>query len=257
MKFRLPRDFDPAAYLTLNPDVKRSGKSAKIHYLRHGHAEGRAFRYTSEHRGVSEAARARKMDRLAPFLRTDMPFERLGLKLDFLSDELRQQTRIAETDNISANGYDGTVNALIEKHSAGLILDCGAGKRPIYHENVVNYEIVDYDSTDVIGVGEALPFADASFDAVISVAVLEHVRDPFKCAKEIIRVLKPGAIYTAAFHSCSRSTATRTTILTPRRKGFGPCLKRRWGASKSACRSQLTRFGRYRGYFGHGATTFR
>ncbi|UZE51921.1 class I SAM-dependent methyltransferase [Rhodopseudomonas sp. P2A-2r] len=192
MKFRLPRDFDPAAYLTLNPDVKRSGKSAKIHYLRHGHAEGRAFRYTSEHRGVSEAARARKMDRLAPFLRTDMPFERLGLKLDFLSDELRQQTRIAETDNISANGYDGTVNALIEKHSAGLILDCGAGKRPIYHENVVNYEIVDYDSTDVIGVGEALPFADASFDAVISVAVLEHVRDPFKCAKEIIRVLKPG-----------------------------------------------------------------
>lgn len=192
MKFTLPRDFDPVAYLTLNPDVKRLGKNAKIHYMRYGHAEGRAYRFTSGRRGVSNDARARKMERLSPFLRTDMPFERLGLKLDFLSDELRRETRIAETDNISANGYDGTVDALIEKHSAGLVLDCGAGKRPIYYENVINYEIVDYDSTDVIGVGEALPFADASFDAVISVAVLEHVRDPFKCAKEIIRVLKPG-----------------------------------------------------------------
>lgn len=191
-KLKLPADFDAAAYLALNPDVKRSGKNAKIHYLRHGHAEGRPFRYSTDHHSVSDAARSRKMERLSPFLRTDMPSERLGLKLDFLSDDLRRQTRIAETDNVSANAYDGAVNALIEKHRDGLVLDCGAGKRPSYFENVINYEIVDYDSTDVIGVGEALPFKDATFDAVISVAVLEHVRDPFKCAKEIIRVLKPG-----------------------------------------------------------------
>jgi SAM-dependent methyltransferase len=44
----------------------------------------------------------------------------------------------------------------------------------------------------VIGVGEHLPFVDDCFDAVISVAVLEHVRDPFSCANELIRVLKPG-----------------------------------------------------------------
>jgi SAM-dependent methyltransferase len=37
-----------------------------------------------------------------------------------------------------------------------------------------------------------LPFKDGSFDAVISSAVLEHVKDPFRCAQEIIRVLKPG-----------------------------------------------------------------
>jgi SAM-dependent methyltransferase len=44
----------------------------------------------------------------------------------------------------------------------------------------------------VLGVGEELPFRDASFDAVISIAVLEHVRNPFRCADEIVRVLKPG-----------------------------------------------------------------
>jgi len=81
---------------------------------------------------------------------------------------------------------------MISRHAEGLVLDCGAGLRDVYYENVVNYEIVDYDTTDVIGLGEALPFEDNVFDAVISIAVLEHVRNPFACAAEIIRVLKPG-----------------------------------------------------------------
>jgi SAM-dependent methyltransferase len=81
---------------------------------------------------------------------------------------------------------------LIEKHRDGLVLDCGAGQRDIYFDNVINYEVVAYDSTDVLGVGETLPFADNSIDAVLSLAVLEHVKDPFACANEIVRVLKPG-----------------------------------------------------------------
>jgi SAM-dependent methyltransferase len=72
------------------------------------------------------------------------------------------------------------------------VLDCGAGKRPIYFDNVVNFEIAAYETTDVRGVGEVLPFIDDAFDAVLSIAVLEHVKDPFRCAKEISRVLKPG-----------------------------------------------------------------
>ena len=105
---------------------------------------------------------------------------------------LREATRISDTGNVSSNSYDGDVLEIIEHYEDGLILDCGAGRRSVYYSNVVNYKIVDYDTTDVIGVGEALPFVDASFDAVISVAVLEHVRDPFQCAREIARVLKPG-----------------------------------------------------------------
>jgi SAM-dependent methyltransferase len=96
------------------------------------------------------------------------------------------------TAAVSAHGYDFEMQEFILKYSNGLVLDCGAGSKANYLPNVVNFEIVDYPSTDILGVGEMLPFKDNTFDGVISVAVLEHVRDPFKCAQEISRVLKPG-----------------------------------------------------------------
>jgi SAM-dependent methyltransferase len=37
-----------------------------------------------------------------------------------------------------------------------------------------------------------IPFEDETFDGVIAQAVLEHVVDPFRCVREICRVLKPG-----------------------------------------------------------------
>ena len=114
------------------------------------------------------------------------------LNIDFLTEELRQQFAIIETANVSAHGYDEEALALIAEYSKGLILDCGAGLRADYYPNVVNLEIVPYVSTDVVSVGEVLPFKSGSFDAVFSLNVLEHVRDPFMCAQEICRVLKPG-----------------------------------------------------------------
>ena len=39
-----------------------------------------------------------------------------------------------------------------------------------------------------------LPFRDGSVDAVVAQAVLEHVADPWRCAEEIHRVLKPNGI---------------------------------------------------------------
>ena len=47
--------------------------------------------------------------------------------------------------------------------------------------------------TSVIsGAGEALPFPDESYDAILSHEVLEHVQDDSLAVSEMVRVLKPG-----------------------------------------------------------------
>jgi SAM-dependent methyltransferase len=113
---------------------------------------------------------------------------------DFLPSSFRERHRIRDTSRVSAWAYDAKASELVERFSEGLILDCGSGLRPSYLPNVVNFEVVDYPTTDVLGVGQALPFVDDCFDAVFSFAVLEHVTDPFACAAEIARVLKPGGV---------------------------------------------------------------
>jgi len=189
-----PESFEENAYLDANPDVAaavRSGRlaSGRVHFDAFGEREARRQRIPN---AMIEVLRHEKLRKLEPLLRTDMPHSMRGGRPNFLSDELIAETRIVETENVSANAYDQATIDLVERHKSGLVLDCGAGRRDVYYPNVVNFEIVAYDTTDVLGVGEALPFQDSSFDAVISLAVLEHVRDPIKCASEIARVLKPG-----------------------------------------------------------------
>ncbi|OYX96892.1 MAG: hypothetical protein B7Y78_02910 [Caulobacter sp. 35-67-4] len=41
---KLPKDFDPALYLSLNPDVAAAGADARKHYLRFGMRENRRYR---------------------------------------------------------------------------------------------------------------------------------------------------------------------------------------------------------------------
>ena len=135
----------------------------------------------------------RKLSRIKPILKEGIYYTQTPLHYNFLANELRQKYNIVDTSNVSANAYDPIALSMIEKHKDALVLDCGAGKQATYYPNVVNFEIVAYDTTDVIGVGEELPFKDDSFDAVFSLNVLEHVKNPFACAAELARVMKPGA----------------------------------------------------------------
>jgi len=185
--------FDEAGYLSLNPDVAKAVASRHFgsgleHFRLYGHAEGRM---QNDCEAVA-AVRKAKLPQLRSVLRKDITHQWDGDVVNFLTDEVRAAARIVETENVSGNPYPPEVIALIESCPEGLVLDCGAGNRGTYYSNVANFEIVDYPSTDVLGVGEELPFTDGAFDGVISIAVLEHVRDPFRCASEIIRVLKPG-----------------------------------------------------------------
>jgi len=67
---------------------------------------------------------------------------------------------------------------------------------------------VNYDQ----GVGEALSYADASFDMVFCCDVLEHVRDLSQVVAEIARVLKPGGGY-FCFDTINRTRLSRLVAI--------------------------------------------
>ncbi|MBK8095937.1 MAG: methyltransferase domain-containing protein [Planctomycetes bacterium] len=92
----------------------------------------------------------------------------------------------------SQNTYGQQVLELIESHRDGLVLDLGSGSPSLGFYNVVHLDLSAYDQVDVVTDGRGLPFADATFDAILSEAVLEHVRDPDEYMTELVRVLKPG-----------------------------------------------------------------
>lgn len=88
------------------------------------------------------------------------------------------------------------------------VLDAGAGNKPYarYFRHC-RYESCDFNS-NVLGpqfhdfhcdLSEAIPQPDASYDAIISTQVLEHLRDPLQALKEFHRVLKSeGTLYLTA-----------------------------------------------------------
>ena len=83
-----------------------------------------------------------------------------------------------------------------------MVLDAGAGECPhstlFAHTNYIKLDRAigdmtwDYSRIDVQGDVCELPFRDRAFDAVVSIQVLEHIKEPHVCVAEMARVLKPG-----------------------------------------------------------------
>jgi 2-polyprenyl-6-hydroxyphenyl methylase / 3-demethylubiquinone-9 3-methyltransferase len=62
-----------------------------------------------------------------------------------------------------------------------------------------------------VGVGEALPYEDASFDAVVCVDVLEHVADLHKVLAEVARTLRPAGLF--LFDTINRNPLARLATI--------------------------------------------
>ena len=82
----------------------------------------------------------------------------------------------------------------------GKVIDVGAGSAK-YKTIILKkadaylaFDVVAGDNIDHVGDVLNMPFANESFDTVISTQVLEHVEKPWVMIKEIERILKPNGI---------------------------------------------------------------
>src|SRR5712664_1444236 len=86
------------------------------------------------------------------------------------------------------------------------VLEIGSGNHPRFASHVLCDRLID-DNTErgggivadrpiVEADAQALPFADQSFDYVICAQVLEHVEDPERMLRELMRVARRGYIET-------------------------------------------------------------
>ena len=87
------------------------------------------------------------------------------------------------------------VGEIHESNPAAKVLVIGAGDAG-FAGDVTYTDVAFGKHVTCIADAHDLPFADASFDACIACAVLEHVADPQRCVSEIVRVLSVnGFIY--------------------------------------------------------------
>lgn len=93
---------------------------------------------------------------------------------------------------------------LLSKLKPGMkVLDAGSGNREeqIFRDQILatgasltTCDAKANDGVDHVVDLHALPFGDAEFDAVLSIQVLEHIRDPDRVCAEFFRVLRPGGL---------------------------------------------------------------
>jgi SAM-dependent methyltransferase len=130
--------------------------------------------------------------------------------------------RLTRTMKRASNWVDLQWSLLVEGLEAvapmahGRMLDVGCGEKPyeaFFRPYVTDYVGVEHEATfeqtfastrsvaDVLYDGHTLPFADGSFDTVMSIQVLEHTPTPQRLVDEMGRVLADGGtlILTAPF----------------------------------------------------------
>ena len=103
--------------------------------------------------------------------------------------------------------FEAVIESSVQEFSQSLqpnsrVLDAGAGegqyKRYFTGHRYTGFDLAvgdqawDYSALDARGDLEALPFADRTFDAALSIVTLEHVRHPQQVVAEMARVLRPG-----------------------------------------------------------------
>jgi 2-polyprenyl-3-methyl-5-hydroxy-6-metoxy-1,4-benzoquinol methylase len=103
----------------------------------------------------------------------------------------------------NAPGTQERVLSILKTMPRGKLLDAPAGEGALTERLRETHDVVAVDIDEAYfklsgvpfkkaDLNQPLPFEDASFDYVVCVEGIEHLENPFMCAREFGRVLKPG-----------------------------------------------------------------
>jgi uncharacterized protein YbaR (Trm112 family) len=99
-----------------------------------------------------------------------------------------------EGDLLLREKYNPWIERMIMQSLADdqVVLDAGCGNMLLDDPCLIRMDIQLTPYVDIVGDLHALPFKPASLDFIFSLAVFEHLRQPFQAAEEIYAALKPG-----------------------------------------------------------------
>jgi SAM-dependent methyltransferase len=98
--------------------------------------------------------------------------------------------------NLVAPIYPFSVRKVIVAHidpARNLVVDVGAGARRV-HPDIITLDLFDYDTVDIVCSVDRLPFAPNSVDGFVSLAVIEHLSDPFALVESLHRATRTGGV---------------------------------------------------------------
>ncbi|MCD4654892.1 methyltransferase domain-containing protein [bacterium] len=105
-------------------------------------------------------------------------------------------------DLSTRKGYDPWIprlimQSLLDNH---IVLDVGAGNMLLDDPCVIRMDITLTPYVDIVTDLHALPFLPGSIDFIFSLAVVEHLKNPFRAAESIYSTLKDGGYI---YHECN------------------------------------------------------
>lgn len=99
-------------------------------------------------------------------------------------------------------GYDRWLHRVVLQSLpvSSITLEVGAGNMALDLPNLIRMDVTLTPYVDVVGDVHALPFLPKVFDFIFSLAVVEHLRQPFVAAQEMYNALRQGGY---VFGDCS------------------------------------------------------
>jgi 2-polyprenyl-3-methyl-5-hydroxy-6-metoxy-1,4-benzoquinol methylase/uncharacterized protein YbaR (Trm112 family) len=91
-------------------------------------------------------------------------------------------------------GYDPWLHRVVLQSLPpdAITLELGAGNMSFSLPNLIRMDITLTQYVDVVGDAHAMPFLPETFSFIFSLAVMEHLRQPFVAAQEMYNTLRPG-----------------------------------------------------------------